>query len=320
MPSLKLSISIVHHHGLNMLRDCLTSIFENSPKFSFEVIVVDNASTDGAVAMMERDFPQIRVIKNVDRHGFGHNQNTGMQASTGEYILVYNDDTLVHGTALTVLCEFLDQHPKVALVGPKLLNADGTLQMSCYKFPSPLRSVWENLLLTAAFPNSTIFGDYRAWPHNTPREVDFVIGAAMLVRRSVIDQIGLFDELFFMYAEETDWQMRIRKAGWQIMLCPDAEITHLGGQSTEDAKDKQFSEFQTSSVKLITKHYGAAGALVQRISMLAGSVLRIAIWSVMSLIFPNKRRRGATEIQRWSRLFRWWIGLGPHVGLSPEHH
>ncbi|CAN5673823.1 glycosyltransferase family 2 protein [soil metagenome] len=316
MPSPILSITIVHHHGLNMLRDCLISIYENAPSFEYEVIVVDNVSTDGAVDLMGKDFPQVTLIRNKERHGFGHNQNTAIRASSGKYVFIYNDDTLVHGRALSTLCEFLDANSDVGLVGPRLRNADGTLQLSCFKFPSPLRCLWENLLLTAAFPNNPIFGDYRGWAHDSVREVDFVIGAAMLVRREVLDQVGLFDELFFMYAEETDWQIRIKKAGWKIQLCPDAEITHLGGQSTEDAKEKQFAEFQSSSVKLVTKHYGTLGAYTQRACMILGSLLRIAIWSILSLVVPEKRQKGNLEIQRWRRLLRWWTGGGPRVGLS----
>lgn len=299
-----------------MLRNCLRSIYENANDLDLEVIVVDNASTDGAVEMMEREFPQVEVIKNQQRYGFGHNQNTGIRACKGQYIFVYNDDTLLHKNALNALCKFLDENPRVGLVGPRLLNADGSLQMSCYKFPSPTRYIWENLLLTAAFPNSTIFGDYRKWQHETVREVDFVIGAAMLVRKSVIDQVGLFDERFFMYSEETDWQMRIRKAGWQIMLCPESVVTHLGGQSSEDAKDKQFCEFNRSAVKLIKKHYGVPGSIVQRLSMISGALIRIAVWSVVYLILPAKRQTAERNVKNWTRLLKWWSGFGPHEGLS----
>lgn len=312
----KLSISIVHHQGLQMLQDCLRSIIENTEDLDFEIIVVDNVSTDGALDMMARDFPKVQVIKNAERHGFGHNQNLGIEACKGEYILVYNDDTLMHPDALHILCDFLDQHPKVGLVGPKLLNADGSLQLSCYKFPTPLRYISENLLLSAAFPNSTIFGDYRSWQHDTVHEVDFVVGAAMLLRREVIDQVGLFDELFFMYAEETDLQLRIKKAGWQIMLCPEAIVTHLGGQSSEGTKDRQFCEFNRSSVKLIQKHYGAIGAVVQRIAMIFGSLLRICLWSVTFVLSPSKRQKAQRNIKTWTRLLKWWSGLGPHEGLS----
>ncbi|MFN8555503.1 MAG: glycosyltransferase family 2 protein [Candidatus Obscuribacterales bacterium] len=312
----KLSISIVHHHGLEMLRDCLTSIFENSPNFPFEVLVVDNASTDGAVEMIEHDFPAVKLLKNSEQHGFGHNQNAGIAASTGEYIFIYNDDTLLHGQALTTLCDFLDQHSDVGLVGPRLLNADNTLQLSCYKFPSPIRCIWENTLLTAAFPNSTIFGDYRKWQHDQVRAVDFVIGAAMLVRRSVIDQVGTFDENFFMYSEETDWQMRIHKAGWKIMLCPDAVVTHLGGQSSEGVKDRQFCEFNRSAAKLMKKHYGSLGALVQRFAMIEGSLIRLLIWSTIGAVVESKKSVAQKNIRTWGRLLKWWCGMGPHEGLS----
>ncbi|MBS1955846.1 MAG: glycosyltransferase family 2 protein [Cyanobacteria bacterium SZAS-4] len=314
----KLSISIVHHQGLQMLHDCLRSIYENTTDlgFDFEVIVVDNVSTDGAVDMMAKEFAQVQVIRNTERHGFGHNQNTGIKACKGEYIFVYNDDTLLHKNALRILCDFLDQNPQVGLVGPRLVNADGSLQMSCYKFPAPARYIWENLLLSAAFPDSTIFGDYRSWQHDTVREVDFVIGAAMLVRRAVIEQVGLFDERFFMYAEETDWQIRIKKAGWHIKLCPDSVVTHLGGQSSEGTKDRQFCEFNTSAVKLIQKHYGAFGTLVQRLAMIFGSIIRISIWSLVFVIKPAKRQNAEKNIKTWIRLLKWWCGFGPHEGLS----
>jgi len=314
----KISISIVHHQGLEMLRNCLQSICAQTRDLDFEIIVVDNVSTDGAVQMVTTEFPNVRLIRNSERHGFGHNQNIGIKNSVGEYIFIYNDDTLMHDNALATLCNFLDNHPKVGLVGPRLLNSDGSLQMSCYRFPSPLRCINENLLLTAAFPDSTIFGDYRNWKHDTAREVDFVIGAAMLVRKEVIDTVGMFDELFFMYAEETDWQMRIKKAGWQIMLCPDAQITHLGGQSSEGVKDQQFCEFQNSSAKLIKKHYGELGAAVQRIAMVVGSILRIALWSLIAIVLPNKREAAEKQKQNWKRLLKWWLGLGPHQGLAPN--
>ncbi len=299
-----------------MISDCLASIYANPPEHEMEVIVVDNVSVDGAVNMIRAEFPQVKLIQNSERHGFGHNQNVAIKAAQGEYVFVYNDDTLVHGKALQKLCDFLDQNPSVGVVGPRLLNPDGSLQKSCYKFPSPMRCISENLLLTAAFPQSTAFGDYRAWQHDAVREVDFVIGAAMLVRREVINQVGDFDDLFFMYSEETDWQMRIKKAGWKIMFNPDAQITHIGGQSSEDAPDKQFSEFQSSSAKLIRKHYGALGAAVQQVAMVFGAILRLAIWSCVAVIFKSKRAVANRKIQNWKKLLKWWLGLGPKQGLS----
>ncbi|HEY9712683.1 MAG TPA: glycosyltransferase family 2 protein, partial [Chroococcales cyanobacterium] len=271
---------------------------------------------DGACEMVDSEFPQVRMIRNSQRFGFGHNQNTAIKAAAGRYIFVLNDDTIVHAGAIDSLTTYLDEHQDVGVAGPRLLNEDGTLQHSCYKFPSPLRCVCENLLLTAAFPQSRLFGDYRHWSHDTISDVDFVIGAAMMVRKKTIDEIGLFDPLFFMYAEETDWQKRMHKAGWRIVFYPRAEITHIGGKSSESMKDRQFCEFQLSSEKFMAKHYGMTGALTLRISMIVGALLRLVLWSLVYVLMSGKRKKAKENCQKWMRLLRWWLGLGPHAGLS----
>lgn len=314
--SVKLSISIVHHDGLQTLRDCLASLYAAPPRPPFEVVLVDNCSTDGSVEMVRAEFPAVRLLLNEARHGFGANQNTAIRACRGEAILLLNDDTLVHPGALDALCAFLDAHPQTGCVGPRLVNPDGSLQLSCYRFPSPLRCLWENLLLTAAFPNHPVFGDYRAWPHDTARDVDYVIGAALLVRRKVIEEVGLFDPRFFMYAEETDWQRRMQQRGWKVSFCPDAVITHLGGQSSAAIKDRQFCEFNRSGARYIRKHYGIAGSLIQRAAMLLGSALRLSLWAGLYLIAPGKRSQARLNLVAWARLLRWWSGLGPHDGIA----
>ncbi len=308
-----ISISLVHHDGLEALRDCLASLAKNPPAVPYETIVIDNVSTDGAREMLRADYPEVRLICNERRQGFGENQNVGLKASHGKYLLLLNDDTLITPGALDRLREFLESRPQVGVVGPRLLNADGSLQQSAYKFPSPLRCVWENTLLTAAFPNSPLFGDYRGWAHDRERSVDFVSGAVMLVRREAVEQAGYFDPLFFMYAEETDWQKRIRKAGWDIAFCPDSVITHLGGQSTEGIKDRQLCEFHRSQIKFMRKHYGASGVFVQRVALLFGAALRVALWA---LIYPVKRNAARQNLRIWIRLLRWWAGFGPHEGIA----
>ena len=309
----KLSISIVHHDGLETLSRCLHSLFTNGFSQAMEVIVVDNISTDGAVAMIKRDYPQVKVIEQSERHGFGENQNKGIDACRAEYILILNDDTVVHEGALSVLTDFLDKHADVGLVGPKLLNPDGTLQISCYKFPTPMRSLCENLLLCAALPNNALIGDYRAWPHDAVRYVDFVIGAAMLVRKTVIEKVGLFDPSFFMYAEETDWQLRMHKAGWKVALCPNAQVTHIGGHSSEGMKDRQFCEFNRSQTIYFQKHFGSAGLLAKRLTMLLGAAVRVPLWSLF--LCTKKKEKAQKQVFIWQRLFKWWLGLGPNDGI-----
>jgi len=310
---LKFSISIVHHDGLAMLKDCLRTLTQNPPTCTYEIVVVDNCSTDGTREFLKKDYPQIVLIENTERHGFGENHNIALKQCRGEYVFLLNDDTLIHAGALDALVEVLDARPDVVVVGPKLLNRDGTLQKSCYRFPSPTRCLWENLLLTAAFPNSPLFGDYRAWAHDTVREVDFVIGAALLIRRSIFDKVGGFDPHFFMYAEETDLQKRLSVAGGKVLFTPDAVITHLSGGSSEGMKSRQFCEFNRSGAKYTRKHHGVFGLAVHRASMIFGAVFRLTLWT---LLYPIKRSTAKAQIETWARLLKWWMGFGPHEGIA----
>lgn len=307
----RLSITIVTGSSKDMLRDCLHSLLVDNADVPAEIIVVDNATTNGCVAMLQAEFPQVTLLVNAHRNGFAANQNRALRASHGNYILLLNDDTIVRPGALQTLCDFLDQHPKTGAVGCRLENPDGSLQKSCYKFPSPARSLAENLFLVAAFPNHSWWGDYRAWPHDQTRAVDFVIGAAMLARREVIDTVGLLDEGFFVYAEETDWCRRMHQTGWQVAFTPDATVVHYGGQSSMGMKNRQFVEFTRNQMRYIIKHHGALGGVVYRVSMIIGAGLRITLWGIASLARPSKR----ATVLLWWRILRWHLGLGPYQGI-----
>ena len=306
-----LSITIVTGSSKEMLRDCLKSLLVDNADMPAEIIIVDNATRNGVVEMLQSEFPHIPLIINAWREGFATNQNRAMRASHGACILLLNDDTIVRPGALRALCGFLDQHPKTGAIGCRLENPDGTLQKSCYKFPSPARSLAENLFLVAAFPNHPWWGDYRAWPHDQTRAVDFVIGAAMMVRREVIDTVGFLDEGFFVYAEETDWCKRMHQAGWQVAFTPDAAVVHYGGQSSVAMKNQQFVEFTRNQMRYIIKHHGVLGGAVYRFSMLIGAILRIILWGIASLARPSKR----ATARLWWRILRWHLGLGPYQGI-----
>ncbi len=295
----------------DMLRACLISLLVGNVEVPAEVIVVDNATTNGCVEMIRAEFPQITLIVNAHRDGFAANQNRALRASYGDYILLLNDDTIVRPGTLQTLCDFLNHHPKIGAVGCRLENPDGSLQKSCYKFPSPARSIAENLLLVAAFPNNSWWGDYRAWPHDQTREVDFVIGAAMLVRREMIAAVGLLDEGFFVYFEEVDWCRRMKQNGWQVAFTPDTTIVHYGGQSSLDFKNRQFVEFTRNQMRYIIKHHGIMGGSIHRLAMLVGAVLRIILWGVAAFTRPAKR----ATVKLWWRILRWHLGFGPHQGI-----
>ncbi len=311
----KLSISLVNTNNCKLLEVCLHSLYDVDHGVEFETILVDNVSTDGSPEMVRAEFPQVQLLCNTVRMGFAANHNQAIKASQGEHVFVLNEDTVVHPGALKALCDFLDVHPDVGAVGPRLENPDGTLQKSCYRFPSPMRVVAENLLLVAAFPNSPLWGDYRAFNHDTLRYVEFVSGAAFLVRREVIEKTGVLDDGFFIYAEETDWQLRMHKDGWKVAFLPDVTIVHYGGQSSVAIKDRQFCEFHRSQLRFMRKHYGPAAELLNRGVMCVGAVLRMTIWSLVSVVKPSKRADLKPQIELWGRILKWYLWMGPHEGI-----
>jgi GT2 family glycosyltransferase len=314
----KLSISLVNTNNRVLLHDCLVSLFQQDHGVEFETILVDNVSTDGSADMVAAEFPQVKVIRNERRKGFAANHNQAIAASKGEMVLVLNEDTVVRPGALKTMCDFMDSHPQTGALGPKLENPDGTLQKSCYKFPSPMRSMAENLMLLAAFPNCPLWADYRDWEHDTERDVDFVSGAAILVRRKVLETTGVLDERFFIYAEETDWCFRMHKDGWKVTFIPNATIVHFGGQSSVAIKDRQFCEFNRSAGKYILKHYGRMGSIILRISMVIGALLRVPLFALISVVrrAPAQREEATTKLHLWLRLLKLWMGFGPHEGIA----
>ena len=265
-----LSIIIVNWNTRDILRNCLRSIYGlNAGQVDFETIVIDNASTDGSVEMLKSKFPQVRVIQNTRNHGFAAANNQGIKAANSKYVLLLNSDTLVLDNAIGKIVEFADNHPKAAVVGCRVLNPDGTLQPACFMFPSILNIALSITYVYKLFSRSRFFGRERMtwWHRNEVREVDIVTGCFMLVRQEAIKQVGMMDEQFFMYFEETDWCCRFKQAGWKVMFTPDAEIIHLGGASTNQAKPKMVMQWRKSMLLFFKKHrspiaYGLAWILI----------------------------------------------------------
>ncbi len=316
-----LSIIIVSYNTRDYLRDCLRSLIAQDVEM--EVVVVDNGSRDGSAVLVRDEFPRVRLIETGANLGFARANNLGMEEARGESVLLLNSDTVVKLGALKALAQFLDTHPDAAAVGPRLLNADGSRQLACYRFPSPGRAFRDQLFLTALLANHPRWGDYRRWAHDSVRAVDFVIGAALLVRRAAIDQIGLLDEGFFMYAEETDWCYRMHQAGWKVYFTPEAEVVHYGGGSGKTLAAQVFAEFSGSQSRFYRKHYGRRGAMALRISLILGALLRIPLYSAVVLFSASRRRKTMTTLQTWVNILRWnlWLwrtpGLRPAEGAAP---
>ena len=271
-----LSIVILSWNVRDLLRQCLESVASgrplsaNHPLLVTEIIVVDNASSDGSVEMVRAEFAAVRLIANQTNRGYTGGNNDGIAAATGRYVMILNPDTRVLDDALAAMVAYADAHPDVGVVGPQLLNPDGSVQSSRRRFPTLMTGLFESTWLQPLAPRDVLRRYYVLdRPDDTIQEVDWLFGACFLVRRKVIQQVGTLDEDFFMYSEEMDWCYRMRQAGWKVVYLPEAQVIHYGGKSSDQVAAQRHIYFQTSKVRYFRKHHGALTAGVLRVAVLA---------------------------------------------------
>ncbi len=266
-----LSIIIVNWNVKDLLRDCLASLLKAvTASLNYEIIVVDSASHDGSVNMVRAEFPQARLIASHENLGYAKGNNVGAVAAQGRYLLLLNPDTVVKPGALLELVTYLEARPSVGAVGPQLLWPDGSLQSSRRHFPSLGSLFWESTLLGQWFPHHPYAEYYRmaTTPPDVPQRVDWLVGAAILIRREAWQQVGFLDQTFFMYFEETDWCHRCTRAGWEIHYLPTAQITHYEGKSSQQVVAARAIRFQRSKIRYTAKYFGQFWA----------SGLRLFLW------------------------------------------
>ena len=261
-----LSIIIVNWNTRDLLLQCLDSIHKAESRLSFEVIVVDNGSTDDSVNAVSERFPTVRTIVNDQNLGFARANNQGISVGTGRYVMLLNSDTIVLPGALDKLVEFADEHPEVGVVGPKLLNTDGSLQASWAGFPT----FWSELIGRNPAQRQPFKGSQFAY------EVDWVMGACMLVRAKAIANAGMMDEDYFFYSEETDWCYRIKKTGWKVIYLAATELYHLGGGSADRASLLQLALLYQSKILFFRKHYGRHHGTLLRFGLVLANSFGVA--------------------------------------------
>lgn len=285
------SIVVVSWNTRDILRDCLKSIDENAGFDSYETIVVDNASADGSAEMVRREFPHVRLIENAENRGFAAANNQGIAIAQGRYVLLLNSDTIVLDGAIAKTVAFADAHPDAAVVGCRVLNADRTLQPTCFMFPSLLNMLLSSTYLYKLWPHSRFFGRERMtwWERDDVCEVEVVDGCYMVVRREAIDQVGLLDETFFMYGEETDWCYRFQKGGWKNLFHPDAQIIHLGGQSSKIVKTEMVYQLRAGILQFVKKHHGPARYRAACLLVSLWFAIRVPYWLLKSLSGAGRR-------------------------------
>lgn len=263
-----LGIVIVNWNTRDYLRRCLQTVQASEGDFSFKVVVVDNASTDGSADMVRAEFPTVEVIPSPTNGGFSYGNNLGLRAlgyrgagavdaEAPRYALLLNPDTEVPPESLYGMVQFMDSRPDVGVAGPKLVLEDGSLDLACRRsFPTPRVSFYRFSGLSKLFPKNPQFGRYNMTfvDPDVEIEVDSVVGAYMQVRREAIRDAGLLDETFFMYGEDLDWAFRIKKAGWKVFYHPQVTVRHVKRAASRRSKKAQF-EFQRAMLIFYRKHY-----------------------------------------------------------------
>ena len=276
-----LSVVIVSWNTREITLEALRS-FLPADDLPLEVVVVDNASSDGSADAIEAAFPGVLVIRNERNVGFAGGVNVGLRASRHPLVLLLNPDTRVVGDALSRLVDYASAHPEAGIVGPRVLNEDGTLQASRFRFPSLLNQLLEATYLSQLLPGSRFFNRERfgGGDATTPAPVDAVSGCCFLVRRSVLDSVGVLDEDFFMYAEETDLCYRAWQAGFKVHYAPVGEIVHLHGASSRLASRRNFLEYRRSILRFFRKNRGPLATEGARVLLLLFLVLRLPYWAL----------------------------------------
>lgn len=249
-----IAVCIVNHNTRDLLHTCLQSVLRESPH---EVIVVDNASTDGSADMIQAEFPSVKLIRLEKNIGYGAASNRAVRHSYADYILLLNSDTQVKPGALRALRRYLEVETRAAVVSPRISNPDGSPQTSCFHFPTPLHIFLYLSGLYRWIPRVSLLNRWtlQANVQNSARIVPWVLGAALAFRRLTFELVGGFDESFFMYFEEVDLCQRLAKKGLQIHFVPDAEVIHVGGASTGQVRSAMHLEYFASLEKFYRKHY-----------------------------------------------------------------
>jgi GT2 family glycosyltransferase len=305
----EVTIVIVNWNTRELLFDCLRSIYTQAGVDDWEVIVVDNASADGSVDMVRSEFADVNLIASPSNLGFAAANNLAMSMARGRYVLLLNSDTVVLDDAISKTVAYADRYPDAAVVGCRILNPDLSLQNSCFMFPSLLNLLLFSTYLYRLFPNNRFFGREQMtwWLRDDAREVEVVTGCYMLVRREAIADVGLMDDQFFMYYEETDWCFRFIAKGWKNRFTPEGRIIHIGGASAAKLGAQRTRIKNRSFVRYVFKHWSRPRAAV--------GLLAFAFFYAIRLLFLVPKRFLQSSARDKLLIENHWAGLKDMLGF-----
>jgi len=306
---LDLSVIIVSWNAREHLLNCLRSLGRGISEYSLEVIVVDNASSDGSAEAVQNEFSAVRLIRNETNLGFARANNIGIRQSSGRYICLMNSDIIVLPHCLDRLIAFLDQNPRVGLAGPRILNLDHTIQITTWRFPTLWNSLCEAFALDRIFPKMRFFSGSTMsyWSHNSIRRVDGLSGCFWVIRREASDRIGLLDENFFMYSEDIDWCRRCNKMDWHVVYYPIAEAIHIRARSSTNDPVRFYLELQKANLLYWKKHHGVFGKAFRMLIIFLHEAVRVVLHLAFYAFSPSRRAERAPKIKRGFACIRWGL-------------
>jgi len=312
---LALSIVVVNWHAAKYLQRCLESVYENSHDLDFDVVVIDNGSYDGCCEMLRREFPDVWFIQSDVNLGFSGANNRAFAESRGRNILFLNPDTEMGEGAVNQMLAALEGSSDAGIVGPRLLNSDGSIQTSCIqRFPSVLNQLFDATVLRRAFPGWRIWGMQPLISRgNDAIAVEAVSGACLLIRREVFEACGMFSTAYFMYAEDIDLCYMAHRLGWKSYFVPSATVIHYGGRSSGESERNNFAAvmMRESLARFMRRHHGQLYSCMYRFAMGIAAVMRVsALGSTLVLTFGRFHRDTLQRaLYKWTSIFRWAVGV-----------
>ncbi|TWT89817.1 N-acetylglucosaminyl-diphospho-decaprenol L-rhamnosyltransferase [Pseudobythopirellula maris] len=280
-PSVKLSVVVLNHNSGTMLVDCLDSLFAEPFPWPVEVIVPDNQSTDESLGLAEKKWgDRIEVLRNGANKGFAWGNNIGIHRSSGEYVCLLNPDTIVHPGAFEEVVRFMDERPRAGFAGPKVLNKDGTFQLSAKRsIPTPMDAVYRAAGISKLFPDSKRFARYNVTylDPDATHQVDACTGCCMFARRAMLDEIGLLDEGYFIYCEDVDWFLRAKRAEWEVWYVASAVIEHHHAYSARFRRAQAVRDFHNSMIRFHKKHFASEYSAPVNLLIYAGVRMRMVM-------------------------------------------
>jgi GT2 family glycosyltransferase len=305
--SIEVSVIIVSWNCRQMLTECLRSIQSGLVSDKSEIIVIDNASSDGTVEAIRKEFPSVNMIACADNLGFAQGNNIGIDVSSGEYLCLINPDVVVESGCIETLVKYLSKHPDLGMVAPQIIGSDRIVQRSCMRTPTLWNQLCRALALDCVIKKSRLFGGYlmKDFDHDTTREVDIVNGCFWVVRRDALDDVGLIDPLFWMYADDLDWCHRFHAAGWKIMFHPEARAIHFGGGSSRNTPITSYLQMHRADLQYWRKYHNLLSFCAYWLILLCAQALRSVGYGLIYVLQSSRRNTVLPALKRHVACLQW---------------